>query len=87
MEIMQFFHRIREKAWKATVNMIAAKYLSLKQEENADFDLSEVDWKYFRRRLWRILQNNDVVSRCPTHQSQLKRTSNKDRGKEENLAD
>jgi hypothetical protein len=35
MEIMQFFHLIRGKACKATVDMIAAKYLSLKREEIA----------------------------------------------------
>jgi hypothetical protein len=79
MEIMQFIHLIRGKACNATVKMIDTKYLSLKREDFDEFDLSYLDRKAFRRRLWRILRNNDVVRSCPMHQSQLTRASDKDR--------
>jgi DDE superfamily endonuclease len=77
--LIDFYRTIRDKSLVASLDMMVAKYIQLERQEDPEYELPERSRRPLRRRIWLVLKKNDVVHRCPTHQAQTTRTSDREK--------
>jgi hypothetical protein len=75
-DFVAFFSTIRNKSLLATLDMMVAKFTLMKR---LDDPVPERARCSLHRRIWLMMKKRDVVHRCPTHQSQVRQTSDTER--------